>query len=181
MKRIFSSYKTLMVLVVILSCPNSVVLAGPAESILIKENEQTFEISVPVSNLVLVLPKANFNSALPPQREGSMASPRFFQFADNTTGVGLSGWFEHARGFDGVKEPKPASVQGTRLIYENIVFGKVGDWDSVSYDVVFQSNRIPNIKAHLVRENTWIELHISGTQHELIRDIIKSIQVQVKP
>jgi hypothetical protein len=160
---------------------NSSVLAGTAESILVKENEKGIEISVPVSKLTLSLPKANFQRSLPVNRKGGTANPRYFKFSDMTTGISVSGWFEHASRFVGMQEPDPASFKGIPLIYENITFGKVADWDSVSYDVVFQDKVFPNIKASVVREGTWIEIHISGNQHDALRDILTSLRVEVKP
>ena len=112
MQRIISSCKTLTVLVVILSCLNHLVHAGTAESILIKENEHAFEIGVPVSNLSLFLPKGNFKSAKPPPREGRMANLRYFQFADNTTSVTLSGWFENAKRFKGLGSNTKCNTSG---------------------------------------------------------------------
>ncbi|MBA3030154.1 MAG: hypothetical protein FP816_15280 [Desulfobacteraceae bacterium] len=146
-----ASYKVLTILLIILSCLNGPVIANTAESILIKENRETFEITVPVSKLILILPKDGFKSATPKQREGGTKNPRYFKFADSTSGVTLSGWFEHAKRFEGVKKPKPSSLMGIPLLYKNIDFIKIGEWDSVSYDVEFQSNKIPNIKANLVR------------------------------
>jgi hypothetical protein len=70
-------------------------------------------------------------------------------------------------------------------VYENVSFDKIDDWDTVSYVVFFQSVRIANLRAHLVREGTWIELHLSGRpesslpeQQAVLVETVRSLKVR---
>jgi hypothetical protein len=105
-------------------------------------------------------------------------------FVDKTRGMTLSGWFEPSAQFKGVKPPAPAQYMGQNLVYDNVSYGKVGDWETVTYDVRIQSVDIANIRAHLVRAGTWIELHLSGRpggslpeQHAVLVETIRSLEV----
>src|SRR5260221_9138721 len=68
------------------------------EALQIRELPAEYELSVPVSKLVLTLPKGGL------AREkialgGSTANPRYFNFKDEERSTILSGWFESARRF----------------------------------------------------------------------------------
>ena len=65
--------------------------ASPRESVVVAESGESFEITVPVSRLVLQLPKAGFTRSTPAAAEGSMANPRYFLFQDKARGIRLSG------------------------------------------------------------------------------------------
>ena len=188
MLRILSCRLLAITLAITLVGCSSTPTIRPNESIVITERDQTFEITVPVSRVTLYLPRVSFSRKTPLYPGGATANPRYFNFSDNNTGIIVSGWFEPAKEFDGVKEPHATSFDGVPLIYKNITFNKIGDWDIVSYDILLQSINIANIRAHLVRSGTWIELHISGkpddslaNQRASIRELLKSIQVQERP
>jgi len=155
----------------------------PQESIAIAELDQSFDISVPVSKLALRVPKAGFKRSAPAVVAGSTANPRYFIFRDTARGIILSGWFEPARRFPGVKEPPVGMLQD--LPHRNVSFEKLGSWDVVLYDSSFRSVVTSNLQAHLVQADTWIELHLSGSpnrspaeQRALLIETIRSIQIQ---
>ena len=157
------------------------------ESILVSERDQSFDITVPISKIALRLPEADFKISTSPPSAGSTASSRYFAFEDRVHGVLLSGWFESARQFPGVKEPSAGSFGGDHLTHKNVSFEKLGDWDVVNFDVTFRSTTTANLQAHLVRAGTWIELHLSGypsyplaEQHALLIQTVRSIQVSEK-
>ncbi len=157
----------------------------PQESIAIAELDQSFDISVPVSKLALRVPKAGFKRSAPAVVAGNTANPRYFLFEDTARGIILSGWFEPARRFPGVKEPPVGMLQGEPLPHRNVSFEKLGSWDVVLYDSSFRSVITSNLQAHLVQADTWIELHLSGypnrspaEQRALLIETIRSIQIQ---
>jgi hypothetical protein len=174
------------VIVLLVACSTAPVVT-PQESIAVAESERTFDITVPVSKIELCLQKTNFMRASPPMASGSALSSRHFIFKDQGRSIFLSGWFESARLFPGVKEPSAGTFQGEKLQHSNVSIEKIGDWDVVLYDVIFRANSTANLEAHLVRSGTWVELHLSGTsghpiseQRTLLTEAIRSIQIREK-
>ncbi|RTL41361.1 MAG: hypothetical protein EKK49_02040 [Rhodocyclaceae bacterium] len=160
--------------------------ADAQQSIAITEQAQAFEISVPVSSLSIRLPKAGFKRELPRNVSGATASPRYFMFSDDARGIRLSGWFESASRFEGVKDSPPTVLQGRTLAHQNVVKKKTGAWDTVESDQVDGSLHLnmTNIHAHVVRAGSWIELHLSmnsaqplATQREQLAEVLRSIQI----
>jgi len=161
---------------------------SPKESIAIVEQDQSFDVTVPVSRLALRIPKANFKRSAPAVAAGSTASSRYFLFEDRVRGITLSGWFESARRFPGVNEPPVGILEGEPMPHRNVSFERLNDWNVVFYDALFRSTVTKNVNAHLVRADTWVELHLSGypdrpltEQRALLVETIRSIQIQEKP
>ncbi len=130
----------------------------------ISEKTDVYELTVPVSRLVMNIPKDGLK-----QRDGSSAdataSPRYFYLQDTTTHVILSGWFEPQEAFPGMakfwaaetsawsrdKLPKPA----------NVTFKKIGGWDAVVYQMPAAGGSGSHIRAHWLQAGTWIDIHLS--------------------
>jgi hypothetical protein len=154
------------------------------ESIAILERDQTFEITVPIAKLAIRLPMPNFKREMPAIVGGATANPRYFMFYDQARGIRLSGWFESASRFTGVKDPQPAFLAGKTLTHKNVAFKKIGTWDTVEYDVIHESINMASVNAHLVQAGTWIELHLSANsglpiseQRDLLDKVLRSIQI----
>ena len=165
--------------------------AGPirADGIQIDQRGNDYVLTVPVSNIILNIPKGDFVLSTPPIVKGSTANPRYFYFEDNSSGIILSGWFEPSERFTGVKEPSVAKLGDMVLTHSNVVFGKVGAWKTVAYDTPTPIPTIvnANLQAHLVQAGTWVELHLSAhqdrpisEQRDLLAKIIQSIRIQEK-
>ena len=161
--------------------------SGPEDSIAIAEHEQFIDITVPLSKLTIRLPKGDSKQDLPPARSGATENPRYFAFADEARGVKLSGWFEPASRFEGVKDSPPAVVNGQTLTHQNVVFKKLGSCDVVSYEVSLGAFRNAQLNAHLVQAGTWVELHLSTSpkaslaeQHALLDQVVQAIQISEK-
>ena len=79
--------------------------AGPSqyETVRIKEISERYELTVPVSQLILTIPKGGLqqkNIAI----GGATDNPRYFYFEDMSQRLILSGWFEEEQKFPGLKK-----------------------------------------------------------------------------
>jgi hypothetical protein len=127
----------------------------PSERLRIAEREKVYELTVPVSKLVMTIPKAGLTQV------PAGAHPRYFQFSG---GVIVSGWFESARGFKGISEFWKDESEGLKrqgMIVANVEFTKVGNWEVVVYDLPTKVATFPNLRANWVQAGTWIDLHLS--------------------
>ena len=78
--------------------------APPNESIEIREAGDRYSLSVPVSRLMMTLPKNNWSPKVK-SIGGGTNNPRYFYFADQReASLLLSGWFEPDRLFTGVRQ-----------------------------------------------------------------------------
>lgn len=128
----------------------------PGERLRVAERGKVFELTVPVSKLVMTIPKAGLTQA------PVGAHPRYFQFSG---GVMVSGWFESARGFKGISEFWKGESEGLKregMIVANVEFTKVGNWQVVLYDLPTKVATFPNLRANWVQAGTWIDLHLSA-------------------
>ena len=133
----------------------------PESAFEITEKEKSYAVTVPESKLLLIIPKGDLKRKPSP----IIGNYQNFTFEDKNTSFFVSGWFEPSRDFSGIKKNWESNIirwKETKLPEpEYASFGKEGDWDFVTYvlerDNCIQSNMI----AHLVKDNTWIELHLS--------------------
>ncbi len=156
------------------------------QAIAIAEQDQYLEVTVPLAKLAIRVPKMGFKVVPAQNVGGATASPRYFMLRDEVRGVGLSGWFEPASAFEGVKDTRPGTLQGKTILHQNVSRQKAGDWDTLEFDMVDESLRLnmANMHAHLVRAGSWVELHLSSNsmlslteQHALLSSVLRSIQI----
>lgn len=163
------------------------VASARPDALQVRELAQGYELSVPVSRLVMVLPK----SALPhAERRTSMNDhPRYFFFVDGPLNV--SGWFEPAGGFHGIKpfwaEEMAAWSRNGLPPPVNTVFAKFGRWDAVLYEIALPPGTDSHVRAHWVQAGTWIDLHLSMTSdrpaaeaRRRLIELLKSVEVRQK-
>jgi hypothetical protein len=123
---------------------------------------------------------------------GSTSNPRYFHFSDPSRGLILSGWFEPAGAFKGLKqfwEAEQAAGKKSGLPAPvNVSASKVGPWQTIFYEHPFPTGLSSHVRAHYVSVGTWIDLHISVTANEsgeknraVLESILKSIVVKEKP
>ena len=151
-----------------------------------------YVLAVPVSRLEMTLPAGSLVQQAV-DIGGSTGSPRYFHFSDPGQGVILSGWFEPARAFKGFAAFWEEEQEGwkKRGLPDpmNVSTGKVGPWETVFYEHLYRPGLLSShVRAHLVRADTWIDLHISVTAKEsgeknraAIESILQSIAVKEKP
>jgi hypothetical protein len=154
-----------------------------------------YELSVPVSRLVMTIPKAGLTRATN-AFGGAADNPRYFNFTDSGRGLTLSGWFEPEQKFHGVQafwesETRAWKERGLPAP-RNVAFAKYGNWDTVLYehDLPGSSAGSSNahIRAHWVQSGTWIDVHLSLTSQrpaaearDALQAFLESLQVKEKP
>jgi hypothetical protein len=161
-----------------------------AETIQITQLKEDYEVTVPVSQLIMTIPKGGLS-----QKKtvigGSTASPRYFYFEDKTLQLIISGWFESEQRFTGVKKfwEQETKAYKDRSLPEprDVSFVKIGSWDAIIYDSQLRNVTNSNIRAHWVQAGTWIDIHISITSDRPSTDSrakliaqLNSIQVREK-
>ena len=162
---------------------------GPAEPrLVITEKNDTYELSLAVSRLAVMIPKQRFVSSA--QRQGSQSS-RYFSFEDRAAGLVVSGWFEPETAFRGMEafwagEQRGLTQNGFQI--QNIVSEKSDAWQTVLYDIAVPGGRSSNMRAERVQAGTWIDLHLSltsgGSEREnraALRKLLEAIRVEERP
>ena len=151
----------------------------------IDETDRAYRLSVPVSQLVLTIPKGGFKRATT-QAGGATASPRYFYFTDDARKLQLSGWFESADGFTGVKKFWEQEMASWRKINapepRDVSFTKIGKWDAIVYDVPEASGSSTHVRAHRVQAGTWIDLHVSTVSgsRDSLASLLETLDVSEK-
>lgn len=165
---------------------------GPdkSTSLDVVEEGDKYVLTVPVSRLVMTIPKDGLVRGKS-KSGGSTDSPRYFFLENKAVQTFVSGWFESAQGFTNAKqlwagETAAWKKQGSPEPHD-VSFEKVGSWDAVSYDVSAAGLDASHIRAHWVQAGTWIDIHISLTSNApqaqrraTLRELLTSIQVSEK-
>ncbi|MCX5848044.1 MAG: hypothetical protein NTW65_01145 [Deltaproteobacteria bacterium] len=134
------------------------------DAIEISELEKVFRVAVPISKLIMTIPRSGLSIAKN-QFGGSANHPRYFYFRDASSKLEISGWFEPSNLYPGEEKyfgelTKVWKANGLP-VPENVKLLKRNDWVVTSYDMPYRNCYTPNIQAHFVKDNTWINLHIS--------------------
>jgi hypothetical protein len=168
--------------------------ASPADnaSIQITETARAYELTVPVSRLVMTIPKADFTHT-EQDRAGAAGSPRYFVFRHKTLNLTIEGWFEPGEKFPGLKklwaEKTKLLTRAGQTAPEEVSFGKIGRWKTITYVIPDPAIPLVNsqISAHWLQAGTWIELHLSLTSASSGKDtktklveLLKTIQAREK-
>lgn len=164
---------------------------APAPSTIdIRTSGESIEITVPVSNLVLAIPKGSFEVEKS-SGNGARASPRYFYLRDRPAGQVVSGWFEssdHAADLKGSWTAEMLGLQksgyGQPLKVEE---GQIGEWRTITYDVPIPTGSSTHIRASMIRSGTWIDLHLSVSSEappddarRNVKELLGSMQVRMK-
>ena len=165
----------------------STVAAGQdaaSQRLAIAEKNGAYELSVPVSRLVMTVPKGQLVATQPAASSGN---PRYFSFDDKKAALVLSGWFEPEQEFKGLDafwagEQRGLTQNGIRI--ENIVKDKIQNWQVVLYEIRLPGGRSSNMRAEFVQAGTWIDLHLSITSNRseaenqaALRKVLETIRV----
>lgn len=133
-----------------------------------------FEFSVPESKLILRIPSANL-SADTTRIGGGTNNPRYFKLSDATTSRILSGWFEPAARYDGIKKfwrNESAALAQSGFKPEGVEFAQIGPWEVVHYFQTLSPDvHMCHVRAELSRAGTWIDLHFSATGSEPLAEL----------
>jgi hypothetical protein len=168
-------------------CALSPAGAPANETLRVSEFERVFELSVPVSRLVMSIPKAGLVQMNAPVGANH---PRYFYFVGGADAVNISGWIESAQRFRGVSEFWKSETGGWRRQGlpdpVDVRFIKVGGWEAIVYDMSSPVGSNSHVRAHWVQAGTWIDLHISTIQNasaesrNRLLEMLRSIEVREK-
>lgn len=144
--------------------------ADPSKTETIQVNEigSDYVLSVPVSRLIMTLPKGGLSqkkSAV----GGSTDNPRYFYFEDRALHLIISGWFEPEQRFAGIKKSWADETNAWRQKGlpepRDVSFVKLGNWDGIVYDIQIPNGTNSHIRAHWLQAGTWIDIHLSITSN----------------
>lgn len=177
-----------MILAAIYAASSAAASKGPPLEV--KEVKGTYQLTVPVSRLVMTIPKQNFERKRN-DAGGSADSPRYFYFLDRKTGYRVSGWFEPAEAFSGMEKFWKAETDAWNRNGlpepKDVAFQKIGKWDSIIYDMTLDRRTSSHIRGHWVQAGTWIDIHLSVTtdrpskeQRAMLTTLLKGIEVKEK-
>ncbi|MFK5951222.1 MAG: hypothetical protein QM500_20900 [Methylococcales bacterium] len=163
--------------------------ASSSEKLKITKISGTYELSVPVSRLIMDIP---FTSLIIGETVGGATqSPRYFNFIDNSNNLIISGWFEPQHAFSGIQKFWKAEVKSWKQRGlpnpQNTLFTKIGNWDSIIYDITIPSGNNSHIRAHWLQAGTWIDIHLSITNSKKseenrtkLKHILNKISIKVQ-
>jgi hypothetical protein len=159
-------------------------------SIQITEQAEKYVLTVPVSRLLITIPKGGLKRTVSPVH-GATDSPRYFIFEDTSRQLIVSGWFESDDRFAGIKKYWAETIAARKKQDVpdalDVSFENVGSWKTILYDTASPVNGRSNIEAHWVKHGTWIDLHLSlisndsqAERRNRLRDVLKAIEVSEK-
>jgi hypothetical protein len=166
---------------------------GTNEAIQITQSSKTFQLSVPVSQLTMRVPRGTWFRKDKSALGGGTSNPRYFYFEDEKEeSLILSGWFEPDRLYSGSAAKQwerdlPGIKKSNVPAPVNIAFERIGGWDTVMYDHVVGNAVSSHLRAHWVQAGTWIELHLSATTYrpsaenrKKLRSVLRGISIAEK-
>lgn len=152
--------------------------AEPAPvSLRIEETTDFYKLHDPDGRLVLKIPRGDLVVRRNANVGGATASPRYFNLAGSGSGLALSGWIEPASLYKGLqqfwKDETAAAAKARGLEPKSVKFSKHEDWDLIAYDLALPVKDVNNThyRAELVRNGTWIDLHVSATGSRPISEL----------
>lgn len=163
--------------------------AAPTEETLtMKETEDAFVLTVPVSRLVMEIPREGLAIADEPGARAGR-NPRYFHLANRKQGLVISGWIEPVKDYMGIddlwKQQTDAWKQSHAPDPQNSSIIKLKTWDAVLYDLDMPHGKSTHIRAEWAQLGTWIDLHIAVTTYDSIElarknamDLLKSIEIK---
>jgi len=175
--------------VVIFALGVAAVLAGQDSSqrLAVTVRDNVYELNVPVSRLILTIPKGQL---LAQKSSAGSDSPRYFLFEDKKNALIVSGWFEPDQSFKSIdafwaSEQRSLTQNGLQL--QNVTKEQIGNWQVVLYDIGMSGGRSVNMRAEYVQAGTWIDLHLSVSENpskpdgqKVLRDTLNTFQVSEK-
>lgn len=181
-------YSKCLFVLAALACLPLAATAQQADRLVISKNADTYVLAVPVSKLTLAVPASGLTVASTP-RAGAADNPRYFMLNDSSRGLVISGWFEPADNFPGAS----SAWDGDRAEWKKhglpepteVAFEKLNGWEAVFYEMPLPTDaKNHNVRAHFVRDGTWIDIHLSLTNRDsgtasraALRDLLNALRV----
>ena len=166
-------------------------LAGTGDSHLdIKDAGNSFELTVPLSRLILSVPKSGL-AIRTNKRGGATGSARYFYLADAAGDVIVSGWFELAHRYTDLENSWKQEMDQMKKrgspTPEDVERSELGPWRAILYNYSLPNGSSAHIRATYLGAGTWIDLHASvssarksiETRKQVVA-LVRSIQVREK-
>lgn len=154
-----------------------------AVTLTITEAAGQYVLAVPVSRLVMTIPKGSLRIA-PTAVGGATGSPRYFSFASESPALIITGWFESADGFSTIQAFWTAETGAWTRQHlptpQDVSFVQIGRWNAVLYDLPVPVGRETNIRAHWVQGDTWIDIHLSLTDDLSSRELRSRLRAELE-
>jgi hypothetical protein len=158
------------------------------QALTVSESGDSYRLSLPVSRLVMTIPKGEFTVA-DERASGATTNPRYFQLEDRVQGVIVSGWFEPSRayaGFDAFWSKEADALRRRGFAPVDVEHMKVDKWEAALYEQPIPKATNAHVRAEWIEEGTWIDVHISvittdpsAVARETALNVLKGIRVAV--
>ncbi len=159
--------------------------------LVINELGNNFELTVPVSRLILSIPKGGLAIGTN-KRGGATESARYFYLADAAEGVIVSGWFEPAARYTDLgqswrQEMEHMQKRGAPAP-QDVEQIEIGTWRAILYNYSLPNGSSAHVRASYTGAGTWIDLHASVTSarpssetRKQAEALVRSMQVREQP
>jgi hypothetical protein len=165
--------------------------SGSGSQIAMTDNAGTLEVSVAASRLIMSLPSGGLRQ-MPSNVGGATANPRYFYFANRSSGTILSGWFEPAQRYVALDPSLAKETEGLRKAGftgpQDVQATTIGAMNAVVYRIPTPSGSSSHVRASYVGSGTWVDLHASVTSgagpdetRRQVVELVKSISFREKP
>ena len=166
-------------------------LAGSDDGrLVINEVENGFELTVPLSRLILSMPKGGLAIGTN-KRGGATESTRYFYLANAAEGVVVSGWFERAARYTDLDaswshEMEQIQKRGAPAP-QDVEHSEIGTWPAILYNFPLPNGSSAHVRASYIGVGTWIDLHASVSSvrpssetRKQVEALVRSMQVHEK-
>ncbi len=154
----------------------------------VRQKDGRYVLTAPTNRIALSFPQNGLIQDKSAGGGGGPDHPGYFYFAGGGSGIILSGWFEPAGAFEG-REKYFATIREKianlgPFLLEDISTREIGPWDVMTYSLRLKDRSElvhRNLRASCVREDTWIDLHISSSiSRDKLIAFLKSVQIETK-
>jgi hypothetical protein len=98
--------------------------------------------------------------------------------------LNISGWFEPASIYEGIRKlwqrDSEAMVKGGMPQPQDVTFGRQGDWQTVSYALPLPGGTHCHMRAQVVRDGSWIDLHLSSVTQRPFAEAVTDLRAALE-
>ena len=165
--------------------------AGAQDSRLaIEDAGNSFELTVPVSRLILSVPKGGLGIGRN-KRGGATESARYFYLTDAEDGVVVSGWFEPAARYIDLGDSWRQEMEHMKKkgfpAPQDVEPSEIGKWRAILYNFPLPNGTSAHVRASYIGAGTWIDLHASissarpgSESRKQVEALVRSMQIREK-
>jgi hypothetical protein len=147
------------------------------------EPDAPLEFTVPESKLRLVLALEGLDRRSFRGDVKSGGSGYFIVTRINPS-LNISGWFEPASIYEGIRKlwqrDSEAMVKGGMPQPQDVTFGRQGDWQTVSYALPLPGGTHCHMRAQVVRDGSWIDLHLSSVTQRPFAEAVTDLRAALE-